>query len=63
MCLNTKKVLRQKSWVVKKVRLLGMELEGLGDLLGVKKPWIFRSTEVHHKTNVLDIYIDFERGT
>ena len=40
-----------------------MELEGLGDLLGVKKPWIFRSTEVHHKTNVLDIYIDFERGT
>lgn len=40
-----------------------MELQGLGDLLGIKRPWVVRSTEVHHPTNVLDIYIDFEPGT
>ena len=40
-----------------------MELDGLGDLLGAKKPWVVRNTQVHHKTNVLDVYIDFESGT
>jgi transposase len=40
-----------------------MKLEGLGELLGIKRPWVVKSTEVHHSTNVLDIYIDFERGT
>ena len=40
-----------------------MELGGLGELLGIKRPWVLRSTEVQHRTSVLDIYIDFERGT
>jgi transposase len=40
-----------------------MELEGLGKLLGVKSPWVLKNIEGKTKNHVIDVFIDFERGT
>jgi transposase len=40
-----------------------MELEGLGILLGVKSPWVLKDIVVQNKNQVIDVFIDFEKGT
>ena len=39
-----------------------MELDGLGVLLGVKSPWILKKIDIQHHTQVIDVYIEYERG-
>ncbi len=40
-----------------------MELDGLGVLLGVKSPWVLKKINVQHHTQVIDVYIEYERGS
>lgn len=40
-----------------------MELDGIGSLLGIQKPWLLRGIKVQEKNMVIDVYIDFERGS
>lgn len=37
--------------------------KGLGTLLDVQKPWQIESVDVQHKNKVVDIFIDYERGS
>lgn len=40
-----------------------MELDGLGVLLGVKSPWVLTKIDVQNHTQVIDVYIEYERGS
>lgn len=40
-----------------------MNLTGLGVLLGVKTPWILRDVFVQKKNSVIEVYIDYEKGS
>lgn len=40
-----------------------MELDGLGVLLGVKSPWVLKKINVQNHTQVIDVYIEYERGS
>lgn len=39
------------------------DLSGLGSLLGIKAPWMLVDAKVQKTNLVIDVYIDFERGT
>lgn len=39
------------------------DLSGLGSLLGIKSPWKLVDAKVQKTNLVIDVYIDFERGT
>jgi hypothetical protein len=38
-------------------------LDGLGVLLGVKSPWVLKKINVQNHTQVIDVYIEYERGS
>ena len=40
-----------------------MDLTGIGELIGVVQPWFVREIKVQKKNMVIDLYIDFERGS
>lgn len=35
----------------------------MGVLLGIKSPWVLKKIDVQHHTQVIDVYIDYERGS
>lgn len=40
-----------------------MDLSGLSGLLGVEKPWEITNIKVQHLNKVVDVYLDYERGS
>jgi len=40
-----------------------MELNGLSDLLGISNPWVLMDIKTQPKNKVIDVFIDFERGS
>ena len=40
-----------------------MELNGLSDLLGIISPWVLLDIKTQPKNKVIDVFIDFERGS
>ena len=40
-----------------------MELTGLTELLGISSPWVLLDVKTQPKNKVIDVYIDFNRGS
>jgi len=40
-----------------------MKLDGIGSLLGVKSPWVVADVKIQEKNKVVDVHIDYERGS
>ena len=40
-----------------------MDLDGIGLLIGITSPWVLKEVRVQHKNKVIDVLIDYERGS
>lgn len=39
-----------------------MNLDGIGSLIGIVSPWKLKEVKIQHKNQVIDVFIDYERG-
>lgn len=40
-----------------------MDLDGIGLLIGITPPWVLREVKTQHRNMVIDVYIDYIRGS
>ncbi len=40
-----------------------MDLNGIGALIGITSPWELKEVKIQHRNKVIDVFIDYERGS